>query len=44
MAGVKKLMLMETGWADVQMEIYILLGMAVLLVSVAVLTFKNRLE
>ena len=43
-AGVKKLMLMETGWADVQMEIYILLGMAVLLVSVAVLTFKNRLE
>ena len=43
-SGVKKLMLMETGWVDVQMEIYILLGMAVLLVSVAVLTFKNRLE
>lgn len=42
--GVKKLMLMETGWSDVQIEIYVLLGMAVLLVSVAVLTFKNRLE
>lgn len=42
--GVKKLMLMETGWSDVQIEIYVLLGMAVVLVSVAVLTFKNRLE
>lgn len=43
-AGVKKLMLMESGWSDVQLELYVLLGMAVVLVSLAVLTFKNRLE
>lgn len=43
-AGVKKLMLMETSWSGVQTEFYVLLGMAVLLVSITIFKFKNRLE
>ena len=42
--AIKKLMLQGLSWADVQIEIYVLLGMAVVLASVAILTFKNRLE
>ena len=42
--AIKKLMLQGLSWADVQIEIYVLLGMAIVLASVAILTFKNRLE
>lgn len=42
--GVKELMLMGASWADVQLEIFVLLGMALTLIGVTVLTFKNRLE
>lgn len=42
--GVKKLMLMECGWADVQTEIYVLTGMVMTFIAITILTFKNRLE
>lgn len=42
--AAKKLMMQGAGWADVQIELYVLLGMASAFVGIAVLTFKNRTE